>query len=418
MNPAHGREKSCDVLVVGAGPAGTVAAAILAKAGLDVRVVEKERFPRFVIGESLLPRSMEHLEEAGLLEPVERFGFQKKLGARFVRGDDVCLIDFNDRYGDGWSWTWQLPRADFDKLLADEVAKRGVAIDYETAVTGLLFEGTDSLTRLRSADGRERAIRARFLIDASGYGRVLPRALGLIVPSSQPPRSAFFTHVRDSRRPPGPEGTLITFVVLRRDVWFWVIPFSNGVASLGFTGDPDFFAAFTARDEGDFRAAVRGDHHYAARFEGVEYAMPPRYLTAYASSTSRLHGPGYAITGNSAEFLDPIFSSGVAFATESGSLAARLAVRQLAGETVDWEREYSAHMKSGAAVFRHYVNAWYDGTLQEIFFARDFNPEIKRRICSVLAGYVWDTSNPFVAKCTQATRAVVNAIRAGSPAGT
>ncbi|MGH8427312.1 MAG: NAD(P)/FAD-dependent oxidoreductase [Gammaproteobacteria bacterium] len=405
-------KEHCDVLVIGAGPAGTLAAAMLNRAGLTVRIVEKQKFPRFMIGESLLPRSMEHLQEAGLFEAVANFGFQKKLGARLIKHGKICMIDFDDQYSAGWKWTWQVPRADFDKLLADEVEKRGVAIAYETAVTDVRFEGTDSVTRTKADDGKEGEIGARFLIDASGAGRVIPRALGLVKPSGLPPRSAFFVHARDGKRPSGSEGTQITFMVPRTDAWFWVIPFSNGVTSLGFAGSSEFFDGFPDRDETDFRNAVRTDEHYAERFEGAEYVFAPRFVEAYANSVARLHGDGYAIAGNSAEFLDPIFSSGVAFATESGCLAAKLAVRQLGGEVVDWEAEYAAHMKAGIDVFRHYVNAWYDGSLQDIFFADGVNVEIKRQICSVLAGYVWDTSNPFVAQCERASRAVADAIRA------
>ena len=408
-------KEHCDVLVIGAGPAGTLAAALLHKAGLAVRIVEKQKFPRFMIGESLLPRSMEHLSEAGLFETVSNFGFQKKLGARFIKHGKICMIDFDDQYSDGWKWTWQVPRADFDKLLADEVERRGVAIAYETAVSAVRFDGTDSVTRTKDADGEEREIGARFLIDASGAGRVIPRALGLVKPSGLPPRSAFFVHARDGKRPPGREGTLITFMVPRSDAWFWVIPFSNGITSLGFAGGNAFFDGFPNRDETDFRNAVRADEHYGERFEGAEYVFPPRFVEAYANSVSRLHGDGYVIAGNSAEFLDPVFSSGVAFATESGCLAAKLAARQLGGEAVDWELEYAAHMKAGIDVFRHYVNAWYDGSLQDIFFADGVNAEIKQQICSVLAGYVWDVSNPFVARGERAIRAVADTIRARVP---
>ncbi|HEX5313597.1 MAG TPA: NAD(P)/FAD-dependent oxidoreductase [Gammaproteobacteria bacterium] len=410
------KTEHCDVLVIGAGPSGSISAAILQRAGLEVRVVERERFPRFMIGESLLPKTMEHLDDAGLFEAANAFGFQVKNGARFIRDGAECMIDFSDCFTPGWTWTWQLPRADFDKLLADEVAKRGVRFDYETSVTGVAFDGRDSITTVKNAAGDESEIGARFLIDASGYGRVLPKALDLVLPSDQPPRSAFFAQVADSARPAGNEGTQITFMVPRQDAWFWVIPFSNGATSLGFTGSAGFFEGFANKDEAAFRRAVREDPHYGERFEGVEYVMAPRFIKAYASAVKRLCGPGYAITGNSAEFLDPIFSSGVAFATGSGALAAKLAIRELAGETVDWEREYSEHMRSGVRVFRHYVDAWYDGSLQDIFFAPDFNDDIRRQICSVLAGYVWDANNPFVARYDRATRAVVNVIRARRPA--
>src|SRR5580692_11926525 len=129
--------QTTDVLVIGAGPAGTVAASIVNKAGFKVRIVEKMRFPRFVIGESLLPRCMEALEEAGLLEAVKAKNFQRKDGAKFVMDGNVCDFNFCHQYTHGWQWTWQVPRADFDKTLADECERMGVSINYETEVTGI-----------------------------------------------------------------------------------------------------------------------------------------------------------------------------------------------------------------------------------------------------------------------------------------
>ena len=131
-----------DVLVIGAGPSGSIAASIVRKAGYNVHMVEKEKFPRFVIGESLLPRCMEALEEAELLDVVKQQGFQEKFGAKFLRNNDVCDFNFDDQHTDGFKWTWQVPRGDFDKALADEVARKGVTVHFETTVTNIVFEET------------------------------------------------------------------------------------------------------------------------------------------------------------------------------------------------------------------------------------------------------------------------------------
>src|ERR1700710_1765001 len=164
--------QSTDVLVIGAGPAGTVAASIVNKAGFKVRIVEKMKFPRFVIGESLLPRCMEALEEAGFLEALKEMNFQEKGGAKFVKNGKVCDYQFADQFTKGWTWTWQVPRSDFDKTLADTVEKMGVSIDYETSVTAIEFDGSDSITTVKDKDGNYSQIKARFIIDGSGYGRV------------------------------------------------------------------------------------------------------------------------------------------------------------------------------------------------------------------------------------------------------
>lgn len=388
--------ESTDVLVIGAGPSGSVAAAILNKHDLRVQVVEKECFPRFVIGESLIPRVMDHFEEAGFLPVLHRYNWQKKFGARFKKGDMWCEFDFSDRFTEGWSWTWQVPRAEFDHVLAQEVQNRGIPISFGTAVKNIEWEGTESLTTVEGPDGVPRKIKARFIIDASGYGRVIPRLLGLERTSPLPPRKALFVHCRDEKRPRGREGWMISFVVHRTDVWIWVIPFNNGITSVGVVGDPGFINQYGEDPEKALRAILEEDPNFRDRFRGTEFLWEPRVIEAYSATTMDMYGPGFAIVGNSVEFLDPVFSSGVMFATETAALAALLAARQLKGETVDWDTEYVAYVQKGVHTFRTYVKAWYDGALQDVFFAPDPNPEVKRQLSSILAGYVWDENNPFV----------------------
>src|SRR5450631_3053691 len=230
-----------DVLVIGAGPAGTVAASSVNKAGFKVRIVEKMKFPRFVIGESLLPRCMEALEEAGFLDAVKEKKFQEKGGAKFVKNGKTCDYQFADQFTKGWEWTWQVPRADFDKTLADAVEKMGVPINYETTVTAIEFQGSDSITTVVDKNGNQSQIKARFIIDGSGYGRVIPKLFNMDKPSNLPPRKALFAHAVDLKRVLAEEPNRITIVVHKPGVWIWIIPFSSGVTSLGFVGDPDFF---------------------------------------------------------------------------------------------------------------------------------------------------------------------------------
>ena len=407
------QKEKIDILVIGAGPSGTVAASIIKQHGLSVQVVEKQKFPRFVIGESLIPSCMDPLEKAGFMDALNAQGYQKKFGARFIRNGEQCMFDFGHQYTNGWTWTWQLPRADFDKVLADEVEKMGVPVHYETAVTTIEWQGTDSLTTVVDKNGKSRQIEAKYIIDASGYGRVIPRMLDLDAPSSLPPRQARFTHCKDMNRPEGFEGTMITFIVHRREIWIWCIPFSNGITSLGVVGDPTFFNDFPGGPEEAFRAIIESEPYYRDRFRDVPYLFEPVTQTAYSIGVKKLFGEGFALTGNSTEFLDPVFSSGVAFATNSGCLAAELACKQVSGQKVDWQAEYEDYILSGVDVFRTYVKAWYDGSLQEIFFTEEHNDEIRKQICSVLAGYVWDRSNPFVKKHKTAVPSLARVIEMG-----
>jgi flavin-dependent dehydrogenase len=385
-----------DVLVIGAGPAGTVAASIVNKAGYKVKIVEKQKFPRFVIGESLLPRCMEALTEAGFVDAVAEKGFQKKFGAKFVKDEKICDYFFADQFTPGWNWTWQVPRADFDKTLADTVEKMGVPVSYETTVTGIQFNGSDSITTVEDTNGNQSQIEARFIIDGSGYGRVIPRLFNLDKPSNLAPRRALFAHTVDLHRSLDDEPNRITIVVHKPGVWIWIIPFSNGITSLGFVGDPAFFKEYEGNTEKQLRTLIATQPYISKRFENVEFVFEPRVLESWSTTTNTFHGEGFVLTGNVTEFLDPIFSSGVTLATVSSQMAANLVIRKLNGEEVDWEKEYTEQMMQGVNTFRSYVMAWYEGTLDTIFFAEKQVPEIKNMICSVLAGYVWDKSNPYV----------------------
>lgn len=402
-----------DVLVIGAGPSGCVSSSYLKKNNINVKVVEKTKFPRLVVGESLIPRVMDHFEEAGLFPALDKMGFEKKLGARFLRGDKVCLFDFSNKFGEGWDWTWQVPRADFDYTLAHEVINKGIDLEFETEVTGITFNGTDSITTVKNKNGEIKEIHSKFVIDSSGYGRVLPRLLDLEKPSKLSPHSAIFSHVQDINREEGTEGTLISFDIIETEVWLWVIPFSNGNTSVGIVGPTDYIEKLT--ENGDtaeaLRKAISLSDYYTNRFGNVDFLFEPRKLIDYSCSVKKLYGDGFALTGNASEFLDPVFSSGMAFATESGMLAAKLAIRQLNGEIIDWQKEYSDYILYGVSVFTTYVKEWYTGNLQELFFHRPENEDVKRKICAVLAGYVWDKENPFVKKHETVIKNLANLIK-------
>ncbi len=390
------KKENVDVLVIGAGPSGTVAASIINKAGFKVKIVEKMKFPRFVIGESLLPRCMEALTEAGFVEAVKEKKFQEKFGAKFVKDGKICDYFFADQFTPGWNWTWQVPRGEFDKTLADTVEKMGVPVSYETTVTGIEFTGSSSITTVEDIDGHTSQIEAKFIVDGSGYGRVIPRLFNLDKPSNLPPRKTLFTHVVDTKRSMDDEPNRITIVVHQKGVWIWVIPFSNGNTSVGFVGDPEFFKNLEGSNEEQLRALISSEPYLAERMKDVEMVFEPSVLESWSTTSSTFYGEGFVLTGNVTEFLDPVFSSGVTLATVSSQIAAHLVIRKLNGETVDWEKEYTESMMQGVNTFRSYVNTWYDGTLDTIFFADKPNLKIKNMICSVLAGYVWDLSNPYV----------------------
>lgn len=387
-----------DVLIIGAGPSGAVAGALLARNGYRVTILERAQFPRFSIGESMLPQTMAYLEEAGMLEAVQAAGFQFKNGAAFSWRDQRSEYDFREKFTPGWGTTFQVQRDRFDQILADEAERQGVTVHYQHEITRFERQGDESVLFGRDDQGREREWRASFVLDASGFGRVLPRLLDLEVPSNFPVRQAIFTHIEDRIDDPDYDRNKILIAVHpdNRDVWFWLIPFSNGRCSFGVVGEREFLDGFEGDLEAKLKAVYQQDPNVRELLRNAVFDTPLRTLVGYSANVKSLWGDGYALLGNAGEFLDPVFSSGVTVAMRSASMAAALLNRQLSGETIDWEREFAVPLKKGVATFRTYVTAWYDGRFQDVIFYPRPTDEIKAMICSILAGYAWDENNPYV----------------------
>ncbi|HFC6380015.1 TPA: FAD-dependent monooxygenase [Neisseria lactamica] len=392
-----------DVAVIGAGPAGSVASALLRKKGYQVCVLEKQHFPRFVIGESLLPHCMEMLEEAGFADAVRAEpGFQLKNGAAFSWGSRYTEFDFTDKFSDGPGTTYQVRRAVFDKILIGEAAKQGVEVRFGHGVTAFDNSGDFARLNIETDTGKRYELTAKFVLDASGYGRVLPRLLDLETPSHLPPRQAHFTHIDDNITNPKFDRNkiLITTHPQHRDVWIWLIPFGGNRCSIGVVGTPDKLA-------GESETVLKKFVYECPMLNEIldkavwENDFPFRSIQGYSANVKSLHGRHFALLGNAAEFLDPVFSSGVTIALHSAKLAADLLAKQLEGGTADWDTEFAEPLMIGVDTFRTYVDGWYDFRFQNVVYAPDRSPEISRMLSSILAGYAWDTENPFVAKSEQ-----------------
>lgn len=390
-----------EVLIIGAGPAGSVAAALLRQQGRKVLVLEREQFPRFSIGESLLPQSMEYLQQAGMLQAVVEAGFQYKNGAAFVRNGQYTAFDFRDKHSAGWGTTYQVQRADFDHLLAKEAQRFGAEVRYRHEVTAVnLGEGERVAPRVsvRAPDGTHYQVEAQFMLDASGFGRVLPRLLKLETPSNFPVRGAIFTHVQDGIADPGFDRNKIRVTVhpRHRDVWFWTIPFAGGRCSQGVVAETAFLAQYEGTETQRLQAIIAEEPSLQQLLANAVWDTPARQIVGYSANVAQLWGRGYALLGNAGEFLDPVFSSGVTIAFKSASLAAAALQRHFAGETVDWQADFGAPLRKGVDTFRTFVEAWYAGGFQQIIFHEQQQPEIRRMISAILAGYAWDQGNPYV----------------------
>lgn len=388
------------VVVIGAGPSGAIAAALLKRKGHDVLMIERQHFPRFSIGESLLSHCLDFVEEAGMLEAVNAAGFQMKNGAAFAWGEHYSAFDFGDTFSNGKPTTFQVQRADFDKLLADQAALQGVEVRYGEAIVSADFDLPKPQLDVLREDGSQYRVEADFVLDASGYGRVLPRLLDLEAPSNFPVRQAVFTHIEDHIDSPTfeREKILITTHPTHRDIWFWTIPFSNGRCSVGVVAAAEHFEGRMENLDDCLRGFIAETPSLAGVLKNAVWDTPARTIGGYSANVKTLHGPGFALLGNAAEFLDPVFSSGVTIAMRSASMAAGVLHRQLQGERVDWQTEFAAPLKRGVDTFRCYVEGWYTGTFQDVIYHPGSSADIRRMISAILAGYAWDERNPFVSE--------------------
>ncbi|MBW3164021.1 NAD(P)/FAD-dependent oxidoreductase [Ferrimonas balearica] len=404
------REKRT-VVVVGAGPSGALVSALLQARGHDVLVVEKAHFPRFSIGESLLPHCMSFLAEAGMDAAVNGAGFQFKNGAAFCRGELQAEFDFTDKFTAGPGTTFQVQRGPFDKLLADEAAAQGVEIRYGHEVQSLTLLEQGAQMMVVSDQGERYQLDCDFVLDASGFGRVLPRLLELERPSDFPCRQAIFTHIADGIEPDSSDfdrdKILITVHPQYQDVWFWLIPFSDGRASLGVVAESTRFADGPEDLTEALKAWVQDTPSLANVLSRARFDTPVNTLRGYSADVTTLGDHRFALLGNAGEFLDPVFSSGVTIALKSASLAAAALDRQLRGDTVDWLADYAVPLQRGVKAFKTYVSAWYDGRFQQVVFHPNPTSSIKQMISAILAGYAWDESNPYVAESERRLNALV-----------
>lgn len=387
-----------DVAIIGAGPSGAIAACLLRARGYRVTVLERARFPRFVIGESLLPQCLTVLEQADCLDAVRAAGFQTKVGATFACRDQRQTIRFDSKFSEGPSTAFHVERSRFDQILAQCAADQGAEVRFETQVTAVDVS-TDG-AHLACQDlvtGESAPLGARFVLDASGYGRVLPRLLNIDKPSSLPPRVTRFTHLEDRIRDADHRRneTLIVTHPVHRDVWYWLISFANGRSSIGCVGTPEFMHEY--EDEDGLRRLINDEPNLSRILARAVHDTEVTTLRAWSGNVSRFAGDGYAVLGNAGEFLDPIFSSGVTIALQSSKLAVEALDRTLQGESVDWQQAYAEPLQVGIETFKCFVHGWYDGGFQDVIYSPGESQGVMSMIASVLAGYAWDQNNPYVA---------------------
>lgn len=392
-----------DVAVIGGGPAGCVCAARLASRGRRVVVLERDRHPRFHLGESLLPNSLEVLEAIGVLDEV-RGRFIVKRGARFVDGADPSRsvrYAFAEAFQARWDHAFQVPRDDFDALLFRHAGRCGADLRERWEATGVLWAGTHAAgVEARDADGSPCTLRARFVVDASGRNAIVARAAGDIERIELLDRTALYTQVRGAWRDVDDREGDIQIVVFGSDPeergWFWLIPFADGRTSVGAVVSSAWVRA--RREAGGpaalFDAAVAASTTMGGMLDGAEKAFPPRATADFSFRVRTKCGDGWVALGDASGFIDPLFSTGAHLAMHGALRAADAIDGALRAGDVSrarfesWEREHSR----GAELFVGAVQAFYGGDLVSYLFAEPQHPFLRRAITSLLSGDVFDGS--------------------------
>jgi flavin-dependent dehydrogenase len=266
-----------DVVIYGAGPSGVVSALKLVKEGKKVAIIEKQTFPRFVIGESLLPYCMEFFEKLNLIDDIDSVGFQKKYGAIFHNEQkEECRFNFSEQYTNGFSWTWQVKRADFDLKLSQIAQDRGVNILFDHAVVEVDITKRKQKTIIVNSKGEAKEVHSKFVIDGSGYGRVLPRLLNMEEVSTLEERGAVFGHLHEERTKDDFANNIIATSFNDNKNWSWCIPLSNNICSVGVVGD---ISKLNELKENDFKL-FEAFFTNQSRFKNSTWSMRPKSIHA------------------------------------------------------------------------------------------------------------------------------------------
>ncbi len=383
----------CDILVVGGGPAGSTAAALLAGRGWRVLQLEKDRHPRFHIGESLLPANLPLLQELGVLDAVRGIGLVKR-GADFPSGapGGYSTFRFEDVLGDTPDHAFQVRRDQFDALLFDHARTCGVDARDGLRVEQVAFVGDDVVADCRGDDGARISVRARYLVDASGRDTFLGSRFGSKRRNRRHASAALFAHFDGVARRPGEDAGNIS--IYRFDFgWAWFIPLPDGLMSIGVVAGPEHFRRRRG-DQADFLLDTLRSHPEAGpRLEGAALASPVHATGNYSYACRRMAGPRWLMVGDAWAFVDPIFSSGVFLAMHSARLAVDVvdgSLRAPARERA-LQRGFQRRVRRGVRAFSWFIYRFNTPAMRHLLAHPTDAFELRRGVISMLAGDVFDS---------------------------
>jgi flavin-dependent dehydrogenase len=379
-----------DIAIIGGGPAGSTAAALLARAGRRVVLFEREKFPRFHIGESLLPFRMKTFTRLGLHEKFSHAGFLKKCGGEIMGAcsDTGTKSWFKDGYRSQTDHAYQVTRGDFDKVLLDHAADSGAEVHEQTLVEAVESSNDRVDLSVRSNDSAD-SIRARYFVDASARTSLLGRQFKIKKTYDHLHKLSIFAHYNGVWRPEGIDGTL-TVLIRAVDRWFWLIPLSDERTNVGVVLGSETFRKSKLSAEDFLEQALTEQPSIMKRATNARRVSKVYIEADFSYRSACLHGDRWLLTGDAAGFIDPIFNSAFFLAVFGGELCV-----DALNEVLDHPRKakrlfprYERSVNRAMDVYLRFVNAWYTKEFIEVFLAPRSVLGLAPAINAVLGGNV------------------------------
>lgn len=357
-----------DVLIIGGGPAGASTAAILAEHGHKALVLEREKFPRYHIGESLIPFTYGPLERLGVIPKMKSSGFTKKFSVSFVQPDGRKSVPFyfHTRYDiDTIAQTWQVTRAEFDVMMLDNAREKGAEVREETTVTKLLKNDSGRVigVEIQDREGQRQSLFAKLVVDASGKEAFASNREGWRVGDPYLNKVAVWTYYKGSKREAGMDEGATTIAFVPEKGWFWHIPLHDDRVSVGVVAEGKYLTRGGVRDPKEIFQREIGENKWIEEHLAAGTCEGEYWLTSEYSRHSKFGAsPGLLLVGDAFAFLDPVFSSGVMLALKSGVMAGDAIHAALAANDVSPERfaDYASQLREGVENMRKLVYAFYN----------------------------------------------------------
>jgi flavin-dependent dehydrogenase len=380
--------RCCDVLVIGGGPAGSTIAALLAQRGFDVVVTEKDRHPRFHIGESLLPLNLPLFERLGVHEEIARIGMLKRAAElNSPQHDAPVTLDFARAWDKAYPFAYQVRRSEFDRILFEHCVRQGATGLQSCRVTDVQFGDKGVLVAARTGEGDTKHFRAAFLVDASGRDTFLSARLGLKQRNPRHASAALFGHFTGARRLPGEaEGNISLFWF--EHGWFWFIPLSDGTTSVGAVCWPHYLKTRRTDPTRFLLDTIALCPALAQRLQGAALTHPATATGNYSYLGKQMSGARHILIGDAYAFVDPVFSSGVFLAMNSAFLGADFVEATLRGrpDAQRARRRFEREVRYGLKQFSWFIYRMTSPAMRRLFMAPRNVLRMQEALLSLLAG--------------------------------